>query len=82
MSNFAKDHSEGKHQEEIVALIKQIDPHLNGHPRAIIILALTRILAAMLAPANKATREEMLQAIPDTIRNILREMDRLIRNSG
>jgi hypothetical protein len=82
MSDFAEDHAAGAHQEEIVALMRKIEPCMHGHPRAIIIITLIRLIAAMLGPASKTTREEMLHEIPKTIRSILREMDRMIRNSG
>ena len=71
-----------KDLDESIALMRKIEPCMHGHPRAIIIITLIRLLAALLGPASKTTREEMLQEIPRTIRNILREMDRMIRNSG
>lgn len=80
--NFAKDHAAGAHQEEIVALIKKIELCLHGHSRAIITIALIRMIAIMLGPASKSTRENTIDAIPITLRNILREMDRMIRNMG
>ena len=80
--DWAKDHAKGAHQEEIVALMRKIEPCMHGHQRAIIIITLIRLMAAMLGPASKKTRETMLREIPITIRNILNEMDRMIRNSG
>jgi hypothetical protein len=75
---FAKDHAAGKHQREIVSLIRDIEPSLNGHPRMIIIIALMRIIAGMLGPANEQTRKNILHEMPITIRNILTEMDRMM----
>jgi hypothetical protein len=79
--NFAEAHAHGEHQEEqeeIVALMMEIEPHLSGYKRGVIVLALCRLLAAMLGPAAPETREAMLQAMPGAIRGILREIDRLI----
>jgi hypothetical protein len=39
---WAKDHADGMHQREIVALMRKIDPALQGHERAIILIALMR----------------------------------------
>ncbi len=47
-NTFAEDHAAGKHQQEIVSLIRDIEPSLHGHPRMIIIIALMRIIAGML----------------------------------
>ena len=58
--------------------MKKIDPCLHGHSRAIVIIALVRLLAAMLAPGNSESRETYLREIPRTIRNILNEMDRMM----
>jgi hypothetical protein len=75
--NWAEDHAAGLHQAEIVGLIRAIEPHLEGHPRAIIIFALGRLMAAMLAPARKDTQDRMLEEMPRAIRAIMDEMIRL-----
>lgn len=82
IDELAEDHAAAAHQEEIVALMRKIEPCMHGHPRAIIIITLIRLIAALLGPASKKTREEMLHEIPITIRNILKQMDRVIRNSS
>jgi len=79
----AEDYAESADlKNESIALMRKIEPCMHGHPRAIIIVALVRLIAAMLGPANKTTREEMLREIPLTIRSLLKEMDRMVRNSG
>jgi len=78
----AEDYAESADLNESIALMRKIEPCMHGHPRAIIIVALVRLIAAMLGPANKTTREEMLREIPLTIRSLLKEMDRMVRNSG
>ena len=48
------------------------------HSRAIIIIAATRVIAAMLGPAAPEARKRHIEAIPITLRNILQEMDRMM----
>jgi len=78
---WAKDHADGMHQREIVALMRKIDPALQGHERAIILIALMRIMAAMLGPADQHTRQQVIHEIPISIRKILTEMDRMLAAS-
>jgi len=78
---FAEDHAAGKHEPELVVMMDKLHQALEGHPRGLGLLALTRMIAVMLGPANKKTRAEMIDAIPDTIRSILREMDRILANT-
>ena len=80
--DWAEDRAEGAQQNESIALMRKIEPCLHGHPRAVIIVALVRLLAALLGPASKTTREEMLREIPLTIRSLLKAMDRMVRNMG
>lgn len=75
---FAEDHAAGLHEREIVALIEEIEPAFVGHPRAIITIACIRIIAVMLGPATDKTRDNTLQAIAPTIKNMLAEMDRVL----
>jgi len=79
---WAKDYAESADLNESIALMRKIEPCLHGYPRSIIIVALVRLIAALLGPASKTTREGMLREIPLTIRAILKEMDRMIRNMG
>jgi hypothetical protein len=79
---FEKDHAAGKHQHELVGMMDKLHKALEGHSRALGLIALTRMIAVLLGPAAKKTREDMLEAIPDTVRSILGEMDRMMRNSG
>jgi hypothetical protein len=79
---FAEDHAAGLHQPEIVDLMNKMEPALVGHSRAIIIIAATRIIAAMLGPAGTETRQRSLEAIPITLRKILGEMDRMIADGA
>jgi hypothetical protein len=76
-NTFAEDHAAGLHQQEIVELLREIEPVLEGHSRLIIIIALTRLIAAMLGPTDKKSRDRYLKEIIDTARNILREMDKI-----
>jgi len=78
----AEDYAESADLNESIALMRKIEPCLHGYPRSIIIVALVRLIAALLGPASKTTREGMLREIPLTIRAILKEMDRMIRNMG
>lgn len=66
-------------QEEIVQIIEAMQPAFIGHPRVLVLTALWRCMAAMLAPAEVETRERALIEMPIAIRNILREMDRMMQ---
>ena len=78
---FEKDHAAGKHQPELVEMMDKLHKALEGHQRALGLIALTRMIAVLLGPAAKETREDMLKAMPDTVRGILGAMDEMMRNS-
>jgi len=71
-----------KDLDESIVLMRKIEPCLHGYPRSIIIVALVRLIAALLGPASKTVREGMLREIPLTIRSLLKAMDRMVRNMG
>ena len=58
--------------------MEAMQPAFHGHPRAICVFALSRMIAVMLGPAMPETREHMLVELPLSIRAILVEMDRMI----
>jgi hypothetical protein len=64
---FLEDHMAGAHQKEIVGLMEKIEPSLRGHPRAVVLITLTRLIAAMLGPAAPETRQNYLAALPATL---------------
>jgi hypothetical protein len=80
--NFLEGHLAGKHQVEIVSLLKKIEPCLVGHSRSIIVFALIRLMAAMLGPAKAETRAETIKALPQTLTDILAKMDEMRPRTG
>jgi hypothetical protein len=81
MTTFDEDHAAGAHQAEIVQIMTAMEPAFYGHPRAICVFALSRMIAVMLGPAMPETREHMLVELPLSIRAILAEMDRMMAAS-
>jgi hypothetical protein len=57
--------------------LEKLDPCFHGHSRAISLIALIRMMAVMLGPADKKAREKYIVEIPGTIRLILDMMDKL-----
>jgi hypothetical protein len=81
MTSFANDHASGQHQHEIVEILNKLDACFHGHSRAIGLIALTRMMAVMIGPADKDAREKYIEAIPAALRAILDEMDRIMAAS-
>ena len=76
--SFLEDHMAGKHQAEIVEIMTAIDPCLYGHSRMISLFALLRMVAVMLGPAEKETRQGVIHEIPLMLSGILKRMDKMM----
>ena len=76
--DFLATYARGDYRKEIAELMQAFEPFIDGHPRVIILIALCRMMAAMLGPASPQAREEILDAIPLAISGCLKEMDRMM----
>jgi hypothetical protein len=66
-----------RQQEKISALMEKIEPCLPGHSRMVVLMAATRLIAAMLAPAKPKTQEQMIQILPVAVRSVMRKIDEM-----
>lgn len=64
--------------EKVAELMEKIEKCVPGYSRLVIVLACSRMIAAMLGPAKDAMRDGYLTRFPDYIRSMWREMDRAI----
>lgn len=59
---------------KISELMQKMEPHFDGYSRMVILMACTRVVAAMLAPGRYDTREGYLEMLPDYVRAMWRAM--------
>ena len=67
---------------DVADLMEQIEPHLQGKTKAVILLALLNTLAIMMARNDAASREGIITAIPVTLRDMLAQFDRKHANGA
>jgi hypothetical protein len=62
-------HEQEKYQRQISELMDEWEPCLVGYERRVILLAATRLIAAMLGPAEPETQDEVISALPATVKS-------------
>ena len=74
MTHYSRDRYEND-ARRAVELMTKLQTHFPGYPRMIIVMACTRIIAAMLGPASDDSRETYLRDTPELLRSMWRAMD-------